>query len=248
MQENPGAQVLATVLKDPGRPRITWYGPDDERVELSGAVLANWVNKTANLLLEEFDAGPGSSVRLDLPMHWRTVCWALAVWRVGGCVVLGSADADAIIGTSPHPGPVPYAVIALPALARRVTGPLPPGAVDAAASLAGYPDLLGPVSPVDPEQPALVAAGRQWTFTDLTGAASGDRRPLRVLLPTRTTPVHTALLRMSQVLSNDGSLVVVDLGDREPESHAGTPDVLDHLRAVERVDVIEVPATPPEAG
>jgi len=79
------ADVLALVTRDPGRPRITWYGPD-ERIELSGAVLGNWVAKVTNLLVEEFDAGPGVRVELDLPAHWRTVVWALAVWRSGACV------------------------------------------------------------------------------------------------------------------------------------------------------------------
>ena len=33
-----------------------------ERTELSATTLANWVAKTANLLQEEFDVGPGSTV------------------------------------------------------------------------------------------------------------------------------------------------------------------------------------------
>ena len=40
-------------------PRLTWYGPDSERVEFSGRVLDNWVAKTSNLLQDELDAEPG---------------------------------------------------------------------------------------------------------------------------------------------------------------------------------------------
>ncbi len=40
-------------------PRLTWYGPDAERVELSGRVLDNWVAKTSNLFQDELDAEPG---------------------------------------------------------------------------------------------------------------------------------------------------------------------------------------------
>ena len=47
--------LLQQLLADPGRPRLTWYGPDAERVELSGKVLLNWVAKTANLLTDELD-------------------------------------------------------------------------------------------------------------------------------------------------------------------------------------------------
>ena len=42
-------------------PRLTWYGPDSERVELSGRVLDNWVAKTSNLLQDELDAEPGTA-------------------------------------------------------------------------------------------------------------------------------------------------------------------------------------------
>ena len=64
-------------------PRLTWYGPDAERVELSGRVLDNWVAKTSNLLQDELDAEPGMRLRLDLPAHWKSVIWALAAWQLG---------------------------------------------------------------------------------------------------------------------------------------------------------------------
>ncbi len=98
--------VLDALLRaDATRPRITCY--DDrsgERIELSAKVLANWVAKAANLLTEEFDAEPGTRVALELPPHWRTLYWALAVWRTGATVVLSPpgavTGADVVVTTA----------------------------------------------------------------------------------------------------------------------------------------------------
>lgn len=88
-------EVLDRLQTDGARPRLTWYGPDDERVELSGRVLANWVVKATNLLLAEGDVGPGSRVLLDLPVHWRTPVWALATWLCGAEAVLPAVEDEA---------------------------------------------------------------------------------------------------------------------------------------------------------
>ncbi|MEE6289001.1 TIGR03089 family protein [Georgenia sp. MJ173] len=87
-------RVLELLLgQDPAQPRLTWYGADDERVELSGRVLANWVTKATNLLVEEGEVEPGTRVLLDVPVHWRGLVWALATWAAGGHLVLpGEAD------------------------------------------------------------------------------------------------------------------------------------------------------------
>ena len=64
--ENPGNSVndtigdlfAAAVAADPTRPLLTYY--DDatgERTELSGTSLANWVAKTANLLVDRCGLG-----------------------------------------------------------------------------------------------------------------------------------------------------------------------------------------------
>lgn len=76
------------------QPRLTWYGPEDERVELSGRVLANWVTKATNLLVEESDVEPGSRVELDLSVHWRSLVWGLATLVAGGELVLPAAADD----------------------------------------------------------------------------------------------------------------------------------------------------------
>lgn len=172
-------QLLDLLLVEPGRPRLTWYGPGGERIELSGHVLVNWATKTTNLLVEELDAGPGTRVLIDLPPHWRTVVWALGTWQAGACVVpAGPADepepavdtarsaavaalvpCDVVVTHRPddHPGAGRPAVVAveLPALARRWEGALPPGALDAASAVMTYGDRLGWVPDPDPAGPAV---------------------------------------------------------------------------------------------
>lgn len=159
------ATLLARLAADGGRPRLTWYGDDGERVELSGAVLANWVSKTVNLLVEEFDGAPGTRIVVDLPVHWRTAVWALAAWRTGATVVLpdaGTAHPDVVVTDSPDrwaDGGADLVVVSLPALARRYDGELPSGAMDAASAVMTYGDAIGWVPEVDPDQEALVTAG-----------------------------------------------------------------------------------------
>lgn len=63
---------------------LTWY--DDatgERTELSGATLANWVAKTANLLSDGCGLGPGDVAAVRTPPHWQTFAIYLAVWTAG---------------------------------------------------------------------------------------------------------------------------------------------------------------------
>ncbi len=89
--------------RDPGRPRLTWYGPGGERVELSGKWLDNWVAKTAGLLVDEYDAEPGLRVVMQPPLHWRTVVWSLATWLTGACLAIpaegmGARDGDIVVG------------------------------------------------------------------------------------------------------------------------------------------------------
>lgn len=208
------AELLALLTTDPGRPRLTWYSGEGERVELSGAVLDNWVSKTANLLVEEYDAGPGTRVLVDLPAHWRSVVWALAVWRVGACVVLDAADdetADLVVTARPaaHPGARDLVAVALPALARRFDGELPAGAVDAAAAVMTYADRIGWAPAVEPGAAALESPGGTTSHGELFPAAGPAADGTgRVLLAPETA--GTALDDVLAVLTAAGSVVLVD--------------------------------------
>jgi uncharacterized protein (TIGR03089 family) len=236
------AALLGALVREPGRPRLTWYGDEGERVELSGAVLENWVNKTTNLLVEELDAGPGTVVSLDLPAHWRTVPWALAALRAGATVVPGrSADADVVVTTYGPPAtadePAPGAqlvVVTLPALARRAPGPLPAGALDAAASVMTYGDALAWVPPADPARPAIDGEGLSDEATvlyrDLPSWWSGAPADRLLLAP---GALGAWLRRVLGTLAADGSVVLLS-ADRAV-ALAQDEAALERLVAAERV-------------
>jgi uncharacterized protein (TIGR03089 family) len=183
------ADVLAAILaSDPGRPRLTWYddepGPTaGERIELSAKVLVNWVSKAANLLQDDAAAGPGTTVGLDLPTHWRAAYWALASWSVGATVVVGTdvADADVLVTTDPeraaaHGGDT--VLVTLPALAHsHPDSAASGGAVDEARELATHGDQFSPMADPEAADVALVADGSDIRYADLVPAAQWGPSP-----------------------------------------------------------------------
>lgn len=239
------ADILRLVTREPGRPRLTWYGDGGERVELSGAVLENWVNKTANFLFEEFDAGPGTRVLIDLPPHWRTAVWALATWRVGASVQLvgpTNSSPEVVVTSRPdaHAGAGAVVAVALPALARRFPGDLPRGAVDAASAVMTYGDALGWVPGNTPSDDALFTTGRPLTHAGLLADAVARSVPpgARMLLTAAGYTPQAAeelVLATLAVLAVDGSVV----GVAASEAARLTRDPLgrDHLVTSERITV-----------
>ena len=172
----PSARSIAEIVAsmqavDPTSPRLTWYGPDGERVELSGRVLANWVIKATNLLVSEGEVGPGSVVVVDLPVHWRALVWSVAAWLAGAQVQLlddggsGPVHPDVVVTWRPSARPAEMGVdlsvagtlvaVSLPALAMAFDGDLPSGAIDGSADLMTYPDVLIMPPSSDPEASAL---------------------------------------------------------------------------------------------
>ncbi|MGQ7295024.1 TIGR03089 family protein [Quadrisphaera sp. KR29] len=184
--------------QDSGRPRVTWYGADGERVELSARVLENWVAKTANLLVEELDVEVGDAVRLDLPAHWRTVAWRLALGAVGA-ELADDDDGDPRVAVVADGAPVPadaeqVVVQALGALALRAAS-VPAGALDAAAVVAGFGDAL----PHVPGAPGLVVG------------ASGEPGA-RVLVDVPPVGDAAALDAVLAALAGGGSAVLLGPG------------------------------------
>ncbi|MGN7703177.1 TIGR03089 family protein [Cellulosimicrobium sp. 22601] len=231
------ADLLRLLTRDPGRPRLTWYGDDGERVELSGAVLENWVNKTTNLLVEEFDAGPGTRVVLDLPVHWRTVVWALAAWRVGTTVVLapveddampddGTTRPDVVVTTRPDRWTgtrAEFVAVTLPALARRYDGDLPAGAIDAASAVMTYGDQLGWAPGIDPGAAALDDGTSATTHAAMFSSPTAPRGTRETVDGRRG--ISGVLARLVALWSADGSAVVLapDVAaglDADPDRHA----------------------------
>ena len=164
--------------RDPAQPLLTLLdGP--ARVELSGATAANWVAKSANLLVDGY-GGP-ARVGLVLPLHWQTVCLVLAGVTTGATVVVVD-DPSALAGCQLAFTTVAAAQGALAAgvddvlalsghpLGAPATG-LAPGVEDYAREVPSYGDHWhGPPaaaaaieaggSPVAPARPGLTTAGR----------------------------------------------------------------------------------------
>ena len=194
-------------------PRLTWYGPDDERVELSGRVLDNWVAKTSNLLQDELDAEPGMRLRLDLPAHWKSIIWALAAWQLGMEVVLDSGDADLLATSEPDRVEDRFdAVVAvpLPALAMRWPGDLPAGVLDYAAEVRSHGDVFMAHNDPDPGSSAVRSSnGGAVLHEALLAEFAAGHEPSARLLVRAADGLEAALANALGAWKNDGSVVLV---------------------------------------
>ena len=256
----PADLLAAAVAQTGAAPLVTSY--DDatgERVELSAVTLANWVAKTANLLQDEFDVAPGSTVAVALPVHWQTAAVLLAVWSCGAAVldtaaedddrlsgadvVLAAADRlpaleeqglDQLLGLSLHPLGLGMAGYAGPAR-------------DFALEVRSHGDHFTPWQPPHADAVGLVLGGRvELTLGGLVqtaaelaarlGIASGDR----ILVDERTAEEAGPVAWLLAPLSAGASLVLCRVGgpgrpapprgDRARHRHAG-PAARRHPRA-----------------
>ncbi|MGC4894802.1 TIGR03089 family protein [Micromonospora sp. DT31] len=174
------ARVLAdAIAPDPTRPLLTWY--DDgtgERTELSGATLANWVAKTANMLTDEAGASPGDLAGVLLPPHWQTAavllgCWSakLTVTDTLAPVEVLFVSADRVAETAGWAACERYALALDPfALPMRQ---VPDGCVDFVAAVRGHGDHFTPY-PESGDGDAALLARAQARAAEL-GIAPGDR-------------------------------------------------------------------------
>ncbi|MEZ7006439.1 TIGR03089 family protein [Streptomyces sp. AD55] len=187
------ADLLSSALAaDPGRPLVTFY--DDatgERVELSVATFANWVAKTANLLQDELSVEPGDRVALLLPAHWQTAVWLLACASVGVVADMAGEPAAADVVVS---GPDPESLEAARAcrgariaLALRPLGgrfpEVPEGFADYAVEVPGQGDRFVPYAPVDPDEPALIVAGREFSGAEVVERARAEASEVGLIGP-----------------------------------------------------------------
>ena len=152
---------------DPAQPVLTWY--DDgtgERVELSGLTLANWVSKTANLLVDGCGLGPFDEATVLLPPHWQTAAVLLGCWTAGLSV---SPDGAVIFAASPvESTAADRFLLGLAPMGLPIRGAVPAGWLDYVAEVRGHGDhFAGPA--VRPDQPAL--AGE--THASLLARAAG---------------------------------------------------------------------------
>jgi uncharacterized protein (TIGR03089 family) len=234
MTELITARLRRWVRERGASPLLTYYDPGrGERTELSGVSLANWVDKTSNLLVDELDVVPGDVVDLTLatsrPGHWVTLVWVLAGWQVGAVVSPGQSQSRvAVLGPD---DPVAAAradtvlVCSLHPLGLPLPGPPPAGALDYALEVRVQPDQHAAV-PQSGLAPAWRDHDRQLTQADLVaGTGSGVRRLVRP-----SDPWATARTALVEPLVGGGSAVVV----------AGSPDAgrLAEIATQERVDSV----------
>ncbi|MEO5315488.1 TIGR03089 family protein [Pseudarthrobacter sp. CC12] len=230
MTTTPAIDLMGTLRSgNSTSPRLTWYGPDAERVELSGRVLDNWVAKTSNLLQDELDAEPGMRLRLALPAHWKAIVWALASWQLGLETVLDGGPADFLATDDPSGATGEDAAViavALPALAMRWPGELPAGCLDYAAEVRSHGDVFMAHTDPDPEGCAVrTSEGRTVPHRELlTGFAVAHEEGARVHVPA-DRGLESALSSALGAWQRDGSVVL---------THPGVA-LTDKLRADERI-------------
>ena len=172
------------IARDASLPLMTFY--DDttgERTELSGATLANWVSKTANLLVDGLGLGRGDVASVRLPAHWQTAAVLLGCWSAGLAVDLAGPDQTAGVGfaTAESVNTVnsdeTYALALAPMGLPFRSGP-PAGSEDYAVQVRTYGDhFAGP--PVTADDRALTDGT---THGQLVAAAPALPPGVRVLI------------------------------------------------------------------
>ncbi len=231
-QESLPADLLAAVLRrSAAAPLLTTYDDaTDERIELSAATLANWVAKTANLLQDECDIGPGSTVALALPVHWQTAAILLGAWSCGAAVLDtaleddgGAAEADVVFAAQDRLPALEEAHdeasatelwgLSLHPLGLGMSGYTGP-ARDFAVEVRPHGDVFFPHQQPDPTDPGLVIGDASLTLGSLStaaaelagrlGMAAGDR----ILVDERTAAEAGPVAWLLAPLAAGASLVL----------------------------------------
>ena len=224
MSELISGRLRRRVRERGASPLLTYYDlAIDERTELSGVSMANWVDKTSNLLADQLGAGPGEAVELAVaerrPGHWVTLVWQLACWQVGAAVTLGRRAGAAMVvvgpgdSTAAAPG-TPVLACSLHPLGLPSAETPPPGVLDYGVEVRGQPDQYAAVP-----QSGLAMAWhdpiRQLTQADLVAGEATDRR--RLIRP--NDPWTTSPDSLIAPLLGGGSSVIV-AGPAAPEQLA----------------------------
>ena len=200
----PSELLRSALERDGARPFVTYY--DDatgERIELSVATFDNWVTKTAGLLRDGLDVGPGDRVALLLPAHWQSLVLASACWAVGACAVLDEAGEAGLAVVGPATmmaasGAREILALSLRPMGARFTEGLPAGVLDYAVEVPSYPDRFVAYDAPDPAEPALDDGGMVTTYGGLVARATDRAAQLAAgpgaRLLVATDDLRTALL------------------------------------------------------
>jgi uncharacterized protein (TIGR03089 family) len=240
------AEILeAERRRDAGRPLVTWYDETTgERVELSVATYANWVAKTASLLVEEHDLERGDGLRVDLPLHWLTTVFLGAAWTAGLVVVLEGDSTDGVAAVvtgpdgldrwAPYADDLPVLACSLLPMGVRFAGPLPAGVHDVGVEVWSQPDAFVAYDPPTADDDAVSGGGSSTTHRELWGTAAAgglltDGGRLLVVAKPASPP---ELATITEPLARRGSMVLVVGAD---------PERLDGLAQAERVTDIAQP-------
>ncbi len=215
--------LLATrVRTDGASPLVTFYDDDTgERTELSALTFANWVAKTANLLVDGLGVGRGDDAVLVLPLHWQSLVVAAGCWAAGMSV---RCDGPGDVGFSAEGAAQPDAdesvVLSLRPLGLGLAAP--DGAVtDFAAEVRTYGDRFAGEGPLASDE---ALSGRSHAALAATAG-----RAERVLLAPHGDPLLDADLLLAAYVAplvGGGSVVLCRHADRS---------ALDRRRAAERV-------------
>jgi uncharacterized protein (TIGR03089 family) len=234
------AEFLAVQLQhEPGRPLLTWYDDGSgERVELSVATYANWVAKTASLLVDEHDLERGDVLLVDLPNHWLGPVFLGAAWTAGLAVAFPPSEVapnavvcgPASLATwAPRADDLPVLACALLPMGVRFAEPLPPGVHDVGVEVWGQPDAFTAYDPPDGSDVALVdgpvTQGAMFGSSVAAGSSENSTGGDRLLL-TANPASPPGVAAVSRPLVSGGSLVLVAGAD---------PARLDTIAEAERV-------------
>ncbi|WNB87787.1 TIGR03089 family protein [Glutamicibacter protophormiae] len=224
---NDLAGALAAVSERP-TPALVWRD-GAERVELSGRVLVNWVEKSAGLLVDELDVTAGDTIRISPAPHWRLVVLSLAALRVGARVEF-AADADAVLharleGHDDDAVAGTELVVATPALAFACSEPLPEGAVDFCAEVRAQPDVYTGFEEPDPSAGALPSGTTHGQLLGRALETAPQEAVGTVFLPLADGWEETALLTTLGIMVRGGA-VLLTAGPQD-----ATEDVLSQERA-----------------
>ncbi|HJF77331.1 MAG TPA: hypothetical protein K8V63_11305 [Brevibacterium linens] len=198
-----------------GGPVLIWRGPDFDRLDLTGPVVANWVNKGVGLF-GDYDLGPDFTLFAPLPegLHWRELVAILSVLLAGGRVVIAAeAPEEDFMAFVPfgHQGDDTVAdadevfVFNPPALA--LSTPVDTDFIDVNSAIRAYPDVTAR---------RLEASGTldiDGQVIDWTSTAGADGTRPQGLLVSNSTPPPGEWPRLLQHLLSGGEVLLTSRVD-----------------------------------